>query len=295
MRWHNVLGAHDFQGALRTLGAACLLLTVVAHTGSREVVAQRPDAFEVATIRPLGEANPDVLKSLGGGCDGNAPRIDHRRFAVSTTLYALVSWAYGFNKNGGCSFVSYGGLIAGGPAWVRSDRFAVQALMPEGSTEYTFGQFMNGESPQLDVMIRNLLADRFHLMVHRETKDVPGYTLVVGKNGPKIRPATAGDVPPRAQRGAAPGGTRRVAGRTTMTYIALMLGVITRRPVVDQTGLTGEFVFELEYAPDDAPPGESSAPSVFTAVQEQLGLKLESGKVPAEVIVIDRVEKPSED
>ena len=79
-----------------------------------------------------------------------------------------------------------------------------------------------------------------------------------------------------------------------MTYVALMLGVITRRPVVDRTGLTGEFIFDLEYAPPDAPVGESSAPSVFTAVQEQLGLKLESSRVPAEVIVIDRAERPSE-
>jgi uncharacterized protein (TIGR03435 family) len=276
--------------------ATCLLLAVVAYACTREVLAQRPDAFEVATIKPLGEANAEVLARFGGGCDGNAPRVDHRRFTVSTTLYALITWAYGFNKHGGCSFVSYGGLIAGGPAWIRSERFAIQALMPEGSSEYTFGQFMNGQAPQLEVMIRNLLADRFHLSVHREMKEVPGYTLIVGKNGPRIRPATDGDVPPpRAQRGAPPTASRRVYQRTTMTYVALMLGVITRRPVLDRTGLTGEFIFDLEYAPEDAPPGESSAPSVFTAVQEQLGLKLESAKVPAEVIVIDRAEKPSED
>jgi uncharacterized protein (TIGR03435 family) len=284
---------------VRTLATA-LLLAVVAYAGSREVLAQRPDAskaaFEVATIKPLGEANPAALQAFGGGCDGNAPRVDHRRFTVSTTPYALITWAYGFNKNGGCSFVSYGGLITGGPAWIRSDRFAIQALAPEGSVEYTFGQFMNGQAPQLEIMIRNLLADRFHLAAHREMKEVPGYVLVVGKNGPKIRPATDHDVPPApARRGGPPSASRRVYMRTTMTYVALMLGVITRRPVLDQTGLTGEFIFELEYAPDEAPPGESSAPSVFTAVQEQLGLKLESAKVPAEVIVIDRAEKPSED
>jgi uncharacterized protein (TIGR03435 family) len=275
---------------------ACLLAAVVAHASSRGVLAQRLDAFEVATIKPLGEANAEVLARFGGGCDGNAPRVDRRRFTVSTTLYALITWAYGFNKNGGCSFVSYGGLITGGPAWIRTDRFAIQALMPEGSVEYTFGQFMNGQAPQLEIMIRNLLTDRFHLTVHREMKEVPGYTLVVGKNGPRIRTATDHDVPPAlAQRGGPPSASRRVYMRTTMTYVALSLGVITRRPVLDRTGLTGEFIFDLEYAPEDAPPGESSAPSVFTAVQEQLGLKLESAKVPAEVIVIDRAEKPSAD
>jgi uncharacterized protein (TIGR03435 family) len=276
--------------------ATCLLLTLVTCTASRDVLAQRPDTFEVATIKPLGEANADVLARFGGGCDGNAPRVDHRRFTVSTTAYALITWAYGFNKNGGCSFVSYGGLITGGPAWIRTDRFAIQALMPEGSAEYSFGQFMNGQAPQLEIMIRNLLADRFHLAIHREMKEVPGYTLVVAKNGPKIRPATERDVPPPpAQRGATPSASRHVYMRTTMTYVALGLGVITRRPVVDRTGLAGDFIFELEYAPDEAPPGESSAPSVFTAVQEQLGLKLEPAKVPAEVVVVDRAEKPSED
>ena len=143
-----------------------------------------------------------------------------------------------------------------------------------------------------------MLADRFHLAVHREVKEVPGYFLVVGKDGPKIHALSDADAAapaPATQRGAAPSsGTRRVRMRTTMTYVALMLGVITRRPVVDRTGLSGEFDFELEFAPPDAPAADSSAPSVFTAVQEQLGLRLESAKVPAEIVVIDRAEKPSE-
>jgi uncharacterized protein (TIGR03435 family) len=284
------------RGAAAMRHLAACVLAVVAYAASREVLAQRPDAFEVATIKPLGEANAEVLARFGGGCDGNAPRVDHRRFTVSTTAYALITWAYGFNKNGGCSFVSYGGLIAGGPAWIRTDRFAIQALMPEGSAEYTFGQFMNGQAPLLDIMIRNLLVDRFHLTVHREMKEVPGYALVVGKNGPRIRPATGNEAPPAlAQLGRPPSASRRIYTRTTMTYVALTLGVITRRPVVDRTDLKGEFIFDLEYAPEEAPPGESPAPSVFTAVQEQLGLKLEPARVPADLIVIDRAERPSED
>jgi uncharacterized protein (TIGR03435 family) len=79
-----------------------------------------------------------------------------------------------------------------------------------------------------------------------------------------------------------------------MTYIALLLVLATRKPVVDQTGLTGGFTFDLEFTPADANLGESSAPSIFTALQEQLGLKLESAKVPMDVLVIDRAEKPSE-
>src|SRR5262245_38696583 len=138
------------RGAVMKNLALCLLLALVSVTASREVLAQRPDAFDVATIKPLGQANAVALERFGGGCDGGFPRVDHRRFSVSTTPYALITWAYGFNKHGGCSFVSYGGFITGGPAWIRSERFAIQALMPDGSPEYSFGQFMNGDAPQLE-------------------------------------------------------------------------------------------------------------------------------------------------
>jgi len=269
--------------------------------------AQTPTSptFEVASIKALGEANAAALARFGDGCDGGFPRVERNRFTVTTTVYALMTWAYGFNNRGGCSFVSYGGFISGGPSWIRKERFEIQALMPEGSPEYTTGEFLNGKAPKLEIMIRNLLADRFQITAHRETKEVPGYLLVVGKDGPKIRPTTetegragegrGGAVPP-GQRGPAPapGSQRFAANRMTMTYIALMLGVSTRRPVLDKTGLAGEFTFQLEFTPPDAPPGDSPAPSLFTAIQEQLGLRLESARVPAEVIVIDRAERPSE-
>jgi uncharacterized protein (TIGR03435 family) len=279
-----------------TLGFAALFIFTNQNEMPR-ALAQTPNTFEVASIRPLGEASAEVLARFGGGCDGNAPRVARRRFTSTTTLYALTTWAYGFNKNGGCSFVAYGNFLTGGPSWVKTERFEVQALMPEGSTEYTFGQFMEGQAPQLEIMLKNLLADRFRLAVHRETKEVQGYILVVGKDGPKIRPAqnepqARGAQP--ARRGAPTPGVQRINMRTTMTYVALMLGVMTRRPVLDRTGLTGEFDLALEFAPLDAVAGDSSAPSLFTAVQEQLGLRLESARVPAEVIVIDRAERPSE-
>jgi uncharacterized protein (TIGR03435 family) len=287
------------RAAQHIVSAMCVLLIIVTHTFSREVLAQVPEAFEVASIKPLGEANAAALARFGDGCDGGFPRVDRNRFTVSTTVYALMTWAYGFNKNGGCSFVSYGGFISGGPKWIRSERFEIQALLPQGLPEYTTGQFLNGEAPKLEVLIKNLLAERFHLAIHREMKEVPGYVLVAGKDGPKIRASKETDAPavspPAQRRTAAPSGSQHAySPRTTMTYVALMLGVITRRPVLDQTGLTGDFILDLEYAAQDAPVGNSSAPSVFTAVQEQLGLKLESAKVPAEVLVIDRAEKPSE-
>jgi uncharacterized protein (TIGR03435 family) len=171
--------------------------------------------------------------------------------------------------------------------------------MPDCSPDYTTTQFLNGDAPQLEVMIKNLLADRFHITLHRETREVPGYALVVGKDGPKISAASETSI---ATLGGMrfekkPDGTMSqhyIARKTNMAYVALNLGIVTRRPVVDRTGLAGDFTFDLEFAPADPGLGESAAASVFTAVQEQLGLKLESGKVPAEIIVIDRAERPSQ-
>jgi uncharacterized protein (TIGR03435 family) len=274
-----------------------LVLLFTAHPAP-EHQAQSTDAFEVASIKPAGEAPAAALLRFGGGCDGGFPRVDHNRFTATTTLYALMTWAYGFNNHGGCSFVSYGDFISGGPSWTKSERFTIQALMADGTPEYTTTQFMNGDAPKLELMIKNLLTDRFHLTIHREMKEVSGYALVVGKDGPKLTAAkdTNGTrVAAPVQRRTDGSVTQHVvAPKTSMTYIALMLGVITRRPVLDRTGITGEFTFDLEFAPIDSAVGESSAPSLFTAVQEQLGLKLESAKVPAEVLVIDRAEKPSE-
>jgi len=298
MVFHRPTGGFKVS-TMRNLLLLLVLLTLPAPAGLH---AQSPDTFEVASIKALGEANAAALARFGDGCDGGFPRVERNRFTVTTTVYALMTWAYGFNNRGGCSFVSYGNFISGGPTWIRKERFEIQALMPEGSPEYTTGQFLNGDAPKLEIMIRNLLADRFQITIHRETKEGPGYLLIVGKDGPKIRPSTDADIGrggavPAAQRGPAPpppGTQRFVANRMNMTYIALMLGVFTRRPVLDKTGLAGEFTFLLEFSPPDAPVGDSPAPSLFTAIQEQLGLRLESARVPAEVIVIDRAQRPSE-
>src|SRR5215510_11393804 len=149
---------------LRNIGLALtVLLVFTSQTALSGRQAPPTDAFEVTSIKPAGEAAAETFARFGGGCDGGFPRVDHNRLTVTTTAYALLTWAYGFNKNGGCSFVSYGEFISGGPAWVRSNRFQIQALMPEGSPQYTTAQFLNGDAPQLELMIKNLLADRFRL------------------------------------------------------------------------------------------------------------------------------------
>jgi uncharacterized protein (TIGR03435 family) len=273
---------------MKTLAALLVLL----------FAAQSSETFEVASVKPAGEASAANMTRFGGGCDGGFPRVERNRFTATTTLYAFMTWAYAFNDRGGCSFVSYGDFISGGPAWIKSDRFTIQAVMPEGSPEYTTAQFLNGEAPKLELMIKNVLADRFQLKIHRDTREVSGYALVVAKNGAKLTTAKEGNGlavgAPVRRRAEGSVNQHFVAQRTSMIYVALMLGVLTHKPVVDRTGITGDFTFDVEFAPENAAAGESTAPSLFTAIQEQLGLKLESAKVPAEVIVIDRAEKPSE-
>jgi uncharacterized protein (TIGR03435 family) len=274
-----------------------LLLTAivaVAAVGlhSQAAPERKSLAFEVASIKPLGPFTP--IPALGPGCDGGFPRVEHNRFTVTTTAFALITWAYGFNKNGGCSFVSVGDFLTGGPDWIRSEKFEIRALMPEGSPDYTTSQFLNGAAPALERMISQMLADRFKLVMHTGTKDAPVYALVVAKNGPKLV-ASSGDITPRGRGPAPQPNVRVLRARTSMTYLALSLVIEARRPVIDRTGLAGDFDFELTFAPFNASATDSTAPDLFTAVQEQLGLRLESTRAPVDVLVIDHVEKPMPD
>ena len=235
---------------------------------------------------------------MGSGCDGGFPKLEGNRFSVTTTAYALITWAYGYNKVWGCSFVSFGDLLIGGPGWIRSERFEIQALMPEGSTAYTLDQFMKGDAPQLEKMLQAPLRDRFNLAVHRQSREVPAYALLPGKGGPKLKPAQSEDRRGMGVRRAAETNgqilTTIVGRKVEMRDFAFMLLLNTHRPVIDRTGLTGEFNFDLSFAPFDSDaPGDSGGPSIFTALQEQLGLRLENTKAPLDALVIDQAEKPS--
>lgn len=138
-----------------------------------------------------------------------------------------------------------------------------------------------------------MLADRFQMAVHKETRDLPDYRLVIAKGGAKIKPVEAG-------QGQTSGGAGRfVASKVTMAHFADLISRQAGLPVVNETGLDGVFTFTLEWSPDaslrvdaaDASASSSAGSSIFTAIQEQLGLRLESGKGPVEVIVVDRMEK----
>ena len=216
-------------------------------------------------------------------------------------MKALVLMAYGIHDF----------QLSGGPGWISSDRYNIEAKAPAPaafSQEYRTLQ---------DQRLQTLLQDRFKLAIHRETKELPIYELTVAKGGPKLQPPSCLQRDP-GDRTIAPGKTmmdycgfggwsrsRYEATTGSMTDLAGGLSGLLERTVVDKTGITGTFHILLTFTPDDstirlpdipdlpAAPA-SDGPNIFTAIQEQLGLKLESAKGPVDVLVIDHVEKPSE-
>jgi uncharacterized protein (TIGR03435 family) len=266
--------------------------------------------FEVASVRP---SNPDAdggFKSKDGkGKGGLPPTLTHGRFLYSDSLFGMIVRAYGIK---GCrpALEADCALLSGGPNWIKKDKFDIQAKIPDGAPEYTFTQFFAGRAPQIQAMLQALLGTRFQLRVHRETKRMPIYALVVTKNGPKIKKAGAVErtqLPDGTyfekrgvmfQPAVQPDGERVIrlnARNASMQEVAETFSSILERPVLDRTGLTGEFDFTMEYAADgDQALVALGGPELFTAFQEQAGLKLEATRAAVDVLVIDHAEKPSE-
>jgi uncharacterized protein (TIGR03435 family) len=198
----------------------------------------------------------------------------------------LITFAYGLQSK----------QIVGAPDWMQSDKWDLDA-QPDGE-----GQ---PNDKQWKAMLQKLIADRFKLTSHRDQKELSVYALVVGKNGSKL---TKSEGDPNGLPGLFFRGLGNLPARnaTMADFAGLLQGAVLDRPVVDRTGLTGRFDFVLKWTPDETqftsfgikipPPSDpaSAPPGLFTAIQEQLGLKLDSTKAPVEVLMIDHVEKPSE-
>lgn len=220
--------------------------------------------FDVVSIKPTVTTNPRQSRTQfppGGGLR-----------AVNVSLYSLIQTAYNVQDF----------QIEGGPDWVGSVRYDLEGTSLAGQSR-----------DEVRLMLQGALATRFSLKVHRATKEVSAYSLVVGKGGPKL-----GQVRPTRNFGA--DGTARLVGKRTMAELAETLAGVVRRPVVDRTGLTGTFDLMLEWAPvvgqrgaGGSPTAELQVGSIFSALQEQLGLQLESIKTSVEFVVIDSVEKPT--
>jgi len=203
------------------------------------------------------------------------------RFATTdTSLVDLLKYAYGLQEQ----------EIAGGPKWLATQKFDLVGD-PETQTRPSADEFKK--------MVQNLLADRFRLTAHRETRDLSVYEIVPAKGGAKLTRSTR---PPDGVPvvGYSPG--RLTAGNATIADFATFLQrYVTDRPVFDGTGITGKYDLALRWTPDDTQtePGRqtddnSAFPGLFTAIEEQLGLKLQEEKRPAQVFVIDHVDMPTE-
>ena len=173
--------------------------------------------------------------------------------------------------------------ISGGPGWVNSARYSISAKPPHDGAD---------SIKDARLRLQKLLTDRFQLQIHRETRTAPEYALMLSKGGSKLTQADANVKPMGIRRGC---GEMTGTG-ATMNNLTMMLSRQLGRPVLEQTGLTGVYNFQLDWTPDSGPcPGHTSdaAPggSLFTALQEQLGLRLEAIKGPVEMIVIDHAEK----
>ena len=250
-------------------------------TASVPAASSQPVSFEVASIK---------LNKSGSG--GSSTHFNHGRFlGTNIGIKGLIQYeAYKIPEP----------QILGGPEWLNSERFDIEAKVDEATTAQ-LEKLGQEERDQLEQqLMQQLLADRFKLSVHWETKDQPVYALVVAKGGAKLTPAkdTSRNSGTSSNRG------NLKATNVTMARLAETLTRIQNRElgriVVDKTGIEGRYDLTLQWTPEDGSSSNASndsgnsGPSIFTALQEQLGLKLESSKGPVKTLVIDHVEQPSE-
>ncbi|MGH9240182.1 MAG: TIGR03435 family protein [Vicinamibacterales bacterium] len=281
--------------------AVVLVIIAAAAVAQAQVPAPAPLAFDVASIRPT-PPNPPVT-TIG------APLPGGRWSPRNVTVLMIVSRAY--------PDYALRGMIVGGPDWVAERHFDIDARAAGTPTPAQYTQ-----------MIRQLLVDRFKLKTHTEPRPLDVYSLVLartdGRLGPGLRPAspectaeldaarererawlagsgvlpTAEPPPPCNARVSGNNGMMRISGGRSMNELAGELRSWTGLKVVDRTGLRGDYEAELEFdrraTSSVALNPDSSKPSIFTAVQEQLGLKLERRREPVDVLVIDAIEMPSE-
>jgi uncharacterized protein (TIGR03435 family) len=226
--------------------------------------AQPPASFEVATVKLVHpSAHPGMI-----AVDTDPGMVRYS----NVTLQTLIGVAYRFDSR----------LIVGGPAWLDRELYEVSAKLPPGTPK-----------ARVPAMLQSLLAERFKLALHRETKEERVYFLVIGKNGPKLKKATPPD----------DSDTQQIRGEHLPMQMlpdriighAVPLGSLTGAlahpagyQVVDHTGLAGLFDINLKWTPENS---KNAGPDLFLAIQEQLGLKLEPGKGPVETLVIDRAER----
>jgi uncharacterized protein (TIGR03435 family) len=277
-------------------------------------------AFDVVSIRPVPAPAGGGRGVYGAeeGCLLQVPQIDPARLLIrGSTLTSLIAmanadWA---DSRGGCVGLTTTKILSGGAPWVGSDLWEIEAVIPPGPADYTAVPGPRGAmlaqhlGPRIRTMLKTLLAERFKVVLRQETKDMPVYFLTVGKDGFKPNGTPSHlmlNGQPMRLNGVAFGQAKQTIVRrlldsngnpyasfsvwkTTIAEYVPMLFALAKRPVLDRTGLAGEFDFHVDYNRNEG----SNRPSFIEAIQE-VGLKFEDGRAPIEVWVIEQAEKPSE-
>lgn len=259
-----------------------LILIVLACLAAQCQTLTLTPAFEAASVKTAIPLGPLGMRFIRSGGPGTPDPGTYR--CRNCSLFQIVLEAYGIELPAKFS----------GPEWLQSVRFDISAKLPEGATRESFQS-----------MLQNLLAERFKLAIHREKKEMRVYELAVARNGPKFQEAVPKDAPqddqpaqklktdsegypvlaPGMTMAVVPGHARLRSENRPMEWLAGMLSNQMGSPVVDATELRGKYDFVLSWALDDA------GPTLLSALQSQLGLKLEEKKAPVEMLVVDRIEK----
>lgn len=303
-------GRRLFQLLAATIFQGTLILAIASPTSAQVVQATGPlPSFEVATIKP------DPGGPLHGM--GLPPPNIFRLFNVTTRDLILI--AYGLPAGSPLGSAASARAL-GGPAWIDNNRYDVEGKIPDAFLAQMQKSPSKLHREQMLLMVQSMLAERFKLVVHVESREMQVYDLVVAKGGPKlavakeVQPGDNAPPPPTAPgKPPSPADMRQgimvlpksknvvemTAKGQTLDSFAQMPFFGLESPIVNKTGLTGKYDFTLDWSrdqdgqPADAP-ADTDAPGLFTAIEEQLGLKLVATKGPVDVIVIDHIELPSE-
>lgn len=227
--------------------------------------------FEVASVKPSSADARGVTYTF---VQGGGVRISNG------TLKGIIEMAYDVRQF----------QISGGPGWMDSDRYDIFAKAGDGNPARLSEALIAETRKKLQV----LLAERFQMVARRDAREMPVFELVAGKSGPKLKESDPSA--PEGRSGIQAGCGQMTGTKATMAVLAAVLSRNLERPVLDKTDLPGKFDFRIEWTPDagpcpEAPETAADGPSLFTALQSQLGLKLEPAKAPVEVIVIEHAEK----
>jgi len=254
----------------------CLIVALASAGVYCQTATGAHPTFEVASVKPQVW---DGQGSVGVFVRGNTLYAEH------ASLNDLVEFAYNLRDV----------QLSGGPGWAlrgklaESVLFQIAAKAPQSDSPPTTDEFRR--------MLQTLLAERFRLQVHHVSKDLPVYDLVVNRGGPKMKESAADAAFAMNISGDGKTAIRIVAGAVTISQLVGQLSHYAGRPVLDRTGLSGGYDFTLEWMPDDlatgADAGALGRATLFTALPQRLGLRLEAATAPFDAVVVDRAEKPS--